>query len=526
MRVLTAAQMREADRKTIGEIGIPSAVLMENAGRQVVAAMDAAFADLVDARVVILSGPGNNGGDGFVVARTLAQRGVDVDVYLIGDVADVQGDARINLQILGRLDLEVVEVRTAGDWELHSAHVTSADLIVDALFGTGLHTPLSGIFETIVDDVNDADVPVVAIDLPSGLSADSADPIGPHILATMTVTLGAPKYPLVLPPAEALSGTMVVADIGIPVEIIAGLDGPYVDVLVRDEVRDLVPDRDDDAHKGTFGHVLLVSGSRGKTGAAHLAAVGALRSGAGLVTVATPASCMPIVAALGPEYMTLPVAEDRDGAFAPAALIEILAATADVIAVGPGIGTGPGAVAVVDGLLDRAGGPLILDADALNVLAGRAQRLSAAARPVIITPHPGEMARLAGVTTADVQRDRIGVARAFAERYGVFVILKGHRTVIATPDGRVSINTTGNPGMSTGGSGDVLTGMLAAWLGQLQDAEHACQLAVYLHGAAGDLAADDHGQVAMIASDIVLHLADAVLELLARDHHHPDDHDA
>src|SRR5438105_1633652 len=278
MRVLNSAQMREADRRTIEEIGISSLVLMENAGRQVVAAMEAMYSDLSDREVAVLCGRGNNGGDGLVVARTLLQRGVDVSVFVIGTVSDVRGDARTNLEILSRLGLTAVEIADSQAWELHFSEVTDCTLIVDAIFGTGLNAPISGLIESVVADVNAAGIPVVAIDLPSGLSADSADPIGPSIHASLTITLGAPKLPLVLPPAERQAGDIVIADIGIPSGIFDAADGPYLELLTRGAMRELIAQRTPDSHKGDYGHVLVVAGSQGKTGAAHLAAVGALRS--------------------------------------------------------------------------------------------------------------------------------------------------------------------------------------------------------------------------------------------------------
>jgi len=284
MRVLNSAQMREADRRTIEEIGIPSLVLMENAGRQVVAAMEAIHGDLQEHQVAVLCGRGNNGGDGFVVARTLLQRGVDVSVFVLGAIADVRGDARINLEILGRLGLTTVEVSDSQAWELHFSEVSNCTLIVDAIFGTGLNAPLTGLLETVVADVNGSGIPVVAIDLPSGLSADSHELIGDSIEAGTTITLGAPKLALVLPPAETRAGDIVIADIGIPTEIIETVDGPRVELLTRGTLRQLVTPRNADTHKGDYGRVLIVAGSLGKTGAAHLAALGALRSGAGLVT--------------------------------------------------------------------------------------------------------------------------------------------------------------------------------------------------------------------------------------------------
>ena len=516
MRVLTAAQMREADRRTIEEIGIPSLVLMENAGRQVVAAIEAVHSDLVERDVAVLCGPGNNGGDGFVVARTLLQRNVGVSVFLIGRVAEVRGDARTNLEILGRLGLTVVEIADSGAWELHFSEISDCTLIVDAIFGTGLNAPLTGLMETVVADVNGSGIPIVSIDLPSGLAADSHQPIGDSIEAGMTVTLAAPKIALVLPPAETRAGDIVIADIGIPGDVIQSLDGPRVDLLTRSAMRELVTPRQPDTHKGDYGHVLVIAGSRGKTGAAHLAAMGALKSGAGLVTVATPTCCLPIVAALGPEYMTEGIDERPDG-LDPDAVDRVLEMARDVVVLGPGLGQGPSTQLFIKALVDRATMPLVIDADGLNAFRDDPDRLAGReGRDVIITPHPGEMARLVGMSTDEVQSSRLEIARNFAAAHHLYVILKGHRTLIATPDEKVFINPTGNAGMATGGTGDVLTGMIAAWLAQLLDAEAACKLAVYLHGMAGDLAEADEGEVSMTAGDVAGHLGDAIMELTAR----------
>ena len=517
MRVLNTRQMRDADRRTVEEIGIPSIVLMENAGRQAVAAMEAAFEDLGDSRVGVICGRGNNGGDGFVVARTLIQRGVDVLVFLLGSVSEVKGDARTNLEVLGHIGLTVVEITSAQEWELHFTELSECDLVVDAILGTGFRGQLSGLLETVVADVNGMGVPVVAIDLPTGVSADTHVLEGTAIEASMTVTLGAPKIPLVLPPADSHGGDLVIADIGIPYPVFDELEGDHLELLTRERMREIVPSRAADSHKGDFGRVLIVAGSLGRTGAAHLAALGALRSGAGLVTIATPKSCVPVIAAMAPEYMTEGFDETPSGTIDFSAVDRVLDLTADVIAIGPGLGTAPGTAAFVHALLERAGVPLVLDADALNAFAGEPDRLMGRdGVDVIITPHPGEMARLLNVPTEAVQANRVAHAREFATAHRVHVVLKGHRTVIAGPDGRTFVNLTGNAGMATGGTGDLLTGMLAAWFAQLLDAEAASNLAVYLHGSAGDLAEADEGEVALIASDIAARLGDAVLELTAR----------
>jgi NAD(P)H-hydrate epimerase len=516
MRVLNAAQMREADRRTIEDIGIPSLVLMENAGRQVVAAMEAIHSDLAERQVAVLCGRGNNGGDGFVVARTLVQRGVDVSVFLIGRVADVRGDARTNLEVLGRLGLTVVEIADGQAWELHLSEVRDCTLIVDAIFGTGLNAPVTGLIESVITDVNASGIPVVSIDLPSGLSADSSKPIGESIEAGTTVTLAAPKLSLVLPPAETRAGDIVIADIGIPTEVLDAVDGPRIELLTRASAREHLTPRAPDSHKGDYGHVLIVAGSRGKTGAAHLSGMGALRSGAGLVTIATPNSCQDVVASMAPEYMTVGLREN-DGGLDLEGVDPLLELARDVVAIGPGLGQAPGTREFIQALVDRATMPLVVDADGLNAFSGEPDRLAGReGRDVIITPHPGEMARLVGMSTDEVQANRLEVARNFAESHHLYVVLKGHRTLIATPDGKVFINPTGNPGMSTGGTGDVLTGMVAAWLAHLLDAEAACKLAVYLHGLAGDLAEADESEVSMTAGDLAAHIGDAILELTRR----------
>ena len=516
MRILNATQMREADRQTIEDVGIASLVLMENAGRQVVSAIEAAYEDRLSGRVAVLCGKGNNGGDGFVIARTLAQRGVDVSVFLLASVAQVKGDARVNLDILGRLGIGVMEVDDEQRWELHASEVQRCSLIVDAIVGTGLGSPLAGLLDTVIADVNVMGIPIVSVDLPSGLSADTPHLIGQCISAAMTVTLAAPKLPLILPPGEDQAGEVVIADIGIPYDVIEGVEGPQIELLTPEQVRLLVQPRPADSHKGDYGRVTVVAGSRGKTGAAHLTGLGALRSGAGLVTIATPGCCVPIVASLAAEYMTEPLADTGAGEVAEAAVDAVLALRQDVIACGPGLGRSEDAAAFVRALVERSPVPLVLDADAVLAFAGDPGRLMGRdERHIVITPHPGEMARLVGKTIEEVQADRVAIASEFAAGHQVYVVLKGHRTVIASPSGTVAINPTGNPGMATGGTGDVLTGMIAAWLAQLLDADAACRLAVFLHGAAGDLAAGHEGRISMIAGDLINHLGPALDQLTA-----------
>jgi len=526
MRVLTAAQMQEVDRLTIDQIGIPSRVLMENAGRAVVQELEEHFEkELALYRIVVLCGRGNNGGDGLVIGRVLTQRGYDVAIFLVARAAQLRGETRANYDVLTRLEIPVTEIASDEDWDLHAAEIVTANVVIDALFGTGLKEPLSGLPQKIVKALNDSPSAVVAVDVPSGVSGDTHQTVGDAIKAVLTVTLAAPKLPLVLPPAEAHCGELVVADIGIPHKLIDELDGPRVELLSATDLIPHLTPRDPDANKGDFGRIVIVAGSPGKTGAAYLSAMAALRSGAGLVTVATPRTSQPVLASMAPEYMTEPLDPEPDGGnAADSSINRVLALKKDVIAIGPGLGTGPWQQAFVFGLLERSDVTLVLDADALNVCADDPHRLRAREGiDIIITPHPGEMARLTALSVEDVQENRLEVARNFAMSHGVYVVLKGHRTLIAAPDGHVGINPTGNPGMATGGTGDVLTGVIAAWFGQLLDADAACRVGVYLHGFAGDLALREHGENALIASDIIAHLGQATRDIFVSPHDEDDE---
>ena len=523
MRVLNTAQMREADRRAIADLGVPSLVLMEHAGRQVVSALASRRLLRPGGRVAVVCGKGNNGGDGFVAARILSARGVAVQVYLTAPAAEIGGDAEINLSVLRRSEVPVVDVSSPSAWTAAREDLGRCDVVVDALFGTGLTRPLAGHWRSVVTDLNASNVPVVSIDLPSGLSADTPRMIGEAVAAELTVTLGAPKLPLLLGPAEARAGAVAVADIGIPDGIVDAVGGPRVTVITRAWARKQVPRRPRDTHKGDYGRVGVAAGSTGKSGAAGLAALGALRSGAGLVTVATPRACQPAVAALAPEYMTLGLDHDGEGLVRAEAAGAVLAERCDVLAVGPGLGRGAGVTRFVRELVDRASIPMVLDADALNVFAGEPAGLQGRPdRGLVITPHAGEMGRIIGKPADFVVAHRLDVARDLAVERGIFVVLKGPRTLVATPAGAVWINVTGNPGMATGGAGDVLTGVLAVWMAQLQDIEIACGLGVCLHGLAGDLAAAEQGHAGLIASDLARHLGPA---LLALDDGRPDRHD-
>jgi len=504
MKILTSREMRRIDRIAIDELGIPGPVLMENAGLRVVRALRARFADVARERTVIVAGKGNNGGDGFVVARHLANSGARPEVLLLAAKDEVKGDAAINLNIIGKMGIPVAEIRTAAAWKAARAGLRRASIVVDAVFGTGLDKPLEGLYAAAVEDINKSPAFKVAVDIPSGLSADTFETIGPSVEADLTVALAAPKIAHIFPPAAERVGELVVAPIGIPPSL---FDDPGLKLELVEEgaLRRFFGKRKRDAHKGTFGHVLVVAGSVGKSGAAALAGRAALRTGAGLVTVATAAGVLPSVARSMAELMTEPLAETAERTIAADALPRAAALLKgkSAVLVGPGLTTNASTAEFVLGLLPKVKAPCVVDADGLNIVAAKADVLGRMAGPVVLTPHPGEFARLVGRPNDEVVRRRLELAPGFAAKHGVTVVLKGHRTLVACPDGRVFVNPTGNPGLATGGTGDVLGGMIAAQLAQEKDVLGAVLSAVYAHGLAGDVAADRLGEKALVAGDIV-----------------------
>jgi len=508
MKVLTAAAMREVDRRAIEEIGIPSMVLMENAAIGVVEAVGEEFA--AARSVLVLCGPGNNGGDGLAVARHLDARGYRVAAWLAVPGASLGGDAAAQLEICRRQGVELREL----DGDLPDGALDGWDLVVDALFGTGLTRPLEGRMAELVEAVNAACAPVLAVDLPSGLDASLETPPGPAIEADLTVAFAAPKIAHVLPPACERVGRLAVADLGIPAGLVEWADGD-VELLEAERLAPALSRRPAAAHKGHFGHLLVVAGSEGKSGAAILAARAAVAAGAGLVTVAAPRPIVAVVEAGSHESMTLPLAVEGDGGLAAGGLESALAAAAerDALAVGPGLGTAPATREWVRRLVLDSTSPLVLDADGLNAFAGRAAELRERAGPAVLTPHPGELARLLAVEPAEVLAERLTAARRAAELSGAIVVLKGFRTLVADPEGGVAVNPTGNPGMATGGTGDVLTGMIGALLAGGLDAMLAAELGVYLHGLAGDRAAGERGEISLRASDLIDHLPGALRRL-------------
>ena len=532
MKIFTAAQMRELDRLTVERCGIPYATLMETAGGRVVEAIIETYGPLEGKFFGVVCGKGNNGGDGAVIARLLWMRGASVvSVYLLGSLDEVQGEARANLEMIRKTDqseaaiygfarrMEFFEIAKEEDLGCFSA---ATSVFVDALFGTGITRPVTGIHEKAIELLNDSrgDSFIVSVDIPSGLSSDHAQPIGPHVVADLTVSFTGPKIGNVLAPACEANGKLVIAPIGTPDWLLDEV-GAQLNLVEAPQIKAFLDAsrRAAHAHKTTVGDVLLIAGSRGKTGAAALASEAVLRAGAGLVTVATAHSAQALlVTQCKNEVMTEGLDENEAGAITHPALERALqlAAKRSVLALGPGLSSNDESTRrFVREFVERRNAPLVIDADGLNALAPWPADLKGTDElPIIITPHPGEMARLIGKTNADVNADRINLAREFATQHHVITVLKGSRSLIAAPDGQVYVNPTGNAGMATAGSGDVLTGLLSGLLAQHPTAPlDATIAAVYLHGLAGDLAAAKLGQRSLLASDLIAHLSKAILQI-------------
>jgi hydroxyethylthiazole kinase-like uncharacterized protein yjeF len=488
MHILTSDQMKSIDRRATERFGIPSIVLMENAALAVVDAIGDHYPDCD--RAAIFCGLGANGGDGFAIARHLEQRGVVPMVLIVGDRKKISGDAAANLAICERLGLQIHDI--VDDDSLNEAlvHASDADLVIDAIFGTGLNRAPEGLYAETIVSMGELGLPIVAVDLPSGANASSAETFEPCVQAALTVTFAAPKICHVFEPAAVSCGEVIVADISIPTAAIED-ENVKLALTTPSDVRPHFAPRLASTHKGTYGHVAIIAGSPGRSGAAVLAARGAIRSGAGLVTVATDADTAKLVNAGSIESMTY--SGDDVIAFAndkTAALI------------GPGLRDDEAGYARVRELVAAIERPLVIDASALNAFASRANEINPSRRPRVLTPHPGELARLLGTTASAINAHRIDIAREAARLTGCVVVLKGFQSLIAEPDGHVNVNPTGNPGMATGGMGDVLGGMIAALLARGIDAFDAAIAAVYVHGFTGDMLKDEMGDTGLAAGDL------------------------
>jgi NAD(P)H-hydrate epimerase len=524
MKMVSAAEMREIDRATSARFGVPSITLMENAGSAVARFV---LSDYPQAeRVAIVCGKGNNGGDGFVVARKLVEAGRAVRVLLLCDPKELRGDAAAMcqnmLETLRPLNIAPQIVREASGLDSSdAAEIFAADVIVDAILGTGFHPPVSPLYAAAIGKMNAASVPIVAVDIPSGANADAmqaqtASGFSDKARADAIVTFTAPR------PAHVFtglgSGATVIAPIGSPPEAIVSQLGLHLST--PPDFAPLLAPRVREGNKGSYGHVLVIGGSLGKAGAAGMAGFAVLRAGAGLSTVAAPLSVLPTIASFHPEVMTEPLAETKDGTISLRALGPGLDALVKrkTLAIGPGISRNSETAEFVRTIVKHGASSsvvnMVVDADALNAFEGSAGQLNGRGRIVVITPHPGEMSRLTGLSIAEIQANRLEVARNFAREHELIVVLKGHRTLIAAPDGSVWVNPTGNPGMATGGTGDVLTGMVAGLIAQHpQHALEATALAVYLHGRAGDLASESIGENSLVATDLVRFLPQAFAQM-------------
>jgi hydroxyethylthiazole kinase-like uncharacterized protein yjeF len=516
MRLVRSSEMQEMDRLTIQDLGVPGMVLMENAARGAVRIFLEHFVPPEHAHVVIVCGRGNNGGDGYVMARYLREAGLRVTVMVLSEFQKISGDALTNLDIIRRMDIEVMEIPGEQAWAKCRKVLGSSDFIIDGMLGTGLNVAVRGFYGKVIRKINGLGKPLMAIDIPSGLNADTGQIMGVAIKADLTVTFGFPKLGQLVFPGAALVGRLARIDIGIPEEVSTRIPARYRMVEPRD-FRGLLIDERQDLHKGNRGHLLILAGSTGKTGAATLAALGALRAGAGLVTVGIPKSLNAILENKLTEAMTFPLPETEEGSLSLEAEEEInhLLEGKIALAIGPGLSTHEETSALVRHLVATCPLPMVVDADGLNALSGHLDTLSACKGRVILTPHPGEMGRLTGLKNAEVQADRVGVAEAFVKRHGCFLVLKGARTLIADPEGQVYINPTGNPALSSGGTGDVLTGLIGGFLARGWPVAKAAITGVYSHGLAADRLAEEMGEAGILAGEL-LEVLPALMASLAR----------
>lgn len=506
MKLATREIIREIDKASIEEYGILGLILMENAGRGVAKVVLKEFPEIK--RIAIFAGGGNNGGDGFVVARHLMKEGLDVTTYLAVDPKRYKGDALVNFQALSKIGGKVIRLNNG------FADYKGADLIVDALFGTGLDREVDGFYKEVIDFINSQSVPRVAVDIPSGLDSDTGFPLGVSVKADITVTLVLPKIGLAIYPGIDYAGKVYVVDITTPKFL--EKDIPF-ELITYDSVREILKPRHPNSHKGTYGHLFILAGSPGKTGAATLASLGGLRVGTGLVTVGIPKSLNPIMEEKTTEAMTEPLPETENttlGKVSIEAAKRIISARKTALAIGPGISTTAETGEFFFEILRSSSLPMVVDADGVTLLVQNLKILKELKAPLVLTPHPGEMSRLIGKTGEEIQKSRISVARDFSSMYNVYTVLKGARTVISTPDGRVFINPTGNPGMASGGMGDVLTGVIGGFLAQGYTPIDACILGVFAHGLAGDFIARKKGEAGIIAGDIAEVLPETLNEIL------------
>lgn len=517
MKFVTAAEIRTIEQIAIEEYGIPGVVLMENAGREATRQIERIMGTIYNKKIAIFAGKGNNGGDGYVVARHLYNQGGKVKVFLIGSKSSVTGDALVNLQIITAMGIDVIEIVNDGDWDKIKIAMTFTDCLVDALLGTGFTGQLCGHMAQVVESINKTNKVVIAIDIPSGVDADTGQIRGTAVKANHTITFSLPKQGLLLYPGASYAGDISVSDIGIPRTLLTD-SAIKQNMITGTAVGEIFKKRTPDVHKGNCGKVLIIAGSKGLTGAAALTSDAAARTGAGLVTLGIAESLHDIMEAKLTEVMTQPLAETAEGIMGNEAIDEIkeMSYHSDIVAIGPGLGRHEDTMNAVRQVITDVDKPFVIDADALYALVNYTHILAEAKAVPVLTPHSGEMARLVGLTVDEVNQDRVYITRAAAIEWGSIVILKGAHTLVAFPDGEVYININGNAGMATGGTGDVLTGVIAGLMAQGLSSHEAALVGVYIHGLAGDIVARS-GMIGMLASDIIRALPAAIFGIQEKD---------
>lgn len=517
MKVARASEMKEIDTFTIEQMGIPGIVLMENAAIQVIRQIEEDMSGAANKNIVVFAGKGNNGGDALAVARHLHNLGSNVLVVLVGTEDPVKGDARINLDIIKRLGIKLVVAEDMSFSEEIATSLYLADAIVDGLIGTGMKGRVSDLFAGMIHIINQVGRYVISIDIPSGIDGDTGEVFGACVEADKTVALGLPKLGLLVGEGAKYAGRIHVADIGIPQKSIEQKELD-INLITKEDINKFIPSRSPYAHKGNFGKVLMIAGSTGLTGAAALTSYAALRTGAGLVTLGVPASLNNIMECKLTEVMTLPLADNGNGCISAKCIdhLDKILENYNVLAVGPGIGCNPDTIEVISWIVENSPIPVIIDADGINSLCRNIDVINRAKTPVILTPHLGEMSRLTGLEVESIIKDKTRVLKDYSGQWACTVVLKDWRTLIGTRDGQIFINTTGNAGMATAGSGDVLTGMIASFTAQGLADVPAAIAGVYIHGLSGDISAVEKGQMGMIAGDILENIPYALKEVIGR----------
>ncbi len=506
IKIATSEEMKQLDRAAQTRFGVSSLILMENAGVQSVRYIEERYGNLKDKNTAVVCGKGNNGGDGLVIARHLSNKGAYVTVYLLSSAKEISKDSKTNLEIIKKMGIPVYTSAP----NIQSG-LKKADIIVDAIFGTGLKKDISGIYAKAITLINRSKKPVIAVDIPSGIDSDNGQIKGCAVRADLTVTFCLPKIGHLAYPGAEYSGSLKIADISIPKSLVD--EGSVkTHLITKDAVSEILPKRRPDAHKGEFGHLFILAGSPGLTGAAVMAGFSALRIGTGLVTLGVPEGLNHIFETKITEAMTLPLSQTNEQTINPAAKNKILnfLKKTDAAAIGPGLSQNRETAQLIRELIREIKMPMVIDADGINALAGHADILRKTKAQIIITPHPGELSRLINITADDINRDRIAIARKASQQYNIIVVLKGANTVIAEPDGNVYINNTGNPGMASGGTGDVLTGMIAGLICQKVSPINAAIAGVFLHGLAGDITARQKGETGLIAGDMIKKIPEAI----------------